>query len=718
MKRWVSLALFAQVALSASSAGAQTTGRLGNYPEQPSAEPFSETVFGVAIDDPYRWMEKPERRDEMKRWVEASGRHTARELAALPGYAPLLAGLTEASKAGDRFLNVTVAGPRVFYMKLSATAQVPALWLREGGKDRLLLDPAAGGDGAAPRSMGGYSVAPGGRLVAVNLTSGGSEVGTVHFFDVMTGREVGETLPRVWGEAAAQWVDDATLLYLRLREAVPGEDQLQRETMVLHRIGTPAASDVPLLGTDVPGAVKVAPREVPFVMTAPGSRHVVAVMGGAQRSVRVAVGTVAAMRAGVPDWREVATLDAKVLRETPALVGDTLYYVTTKADPNGEMRHLALGPGATLADSRRLLGGKGVIGASLFTRDGGYAFVSTPYAASRLWYAPVGGTPREVPLPFVGSAFFFNTSVDKATATFAFDGFQRSTANFRLDRGRLTSLGLDTPMLPAARTIRVAEEWATSADGTKVPLTITYQDGRKGPQPTILEAYGSYGVSMEPQYSPSFTIWTVRGGVFAQCHTRGGGELGSAWHEGGRERNKPNAHADLIACGRRLVELGYATPRTLGLFGSSAGGLLVPIAAMMAPDLFAAAVVRVGVVNPTRLAVANNGANQFEEMGDPGTERGFKALAAQDATLFLPRAAGGPDFLLPIGLNDSRVDPWMSAKLVAMMRARWGDRHLALIRSDEQAGHGLNSTKAQVVNERADIFAFFLNRFGAPDFGK
>ena len=103
-------------------------------------------------------------------------------------------------------------------------------------------------------------------------------------------------------------------------------------------------------------------------------------------------------------------------------------------------------------------------------------------------------------------------------------------------------------------------------------------------------------------------------------------------------------------------------------------------------------------------------------MGDPTTEQGFKALAAQDSTLYLQQAKGGPDFLFTIGLNDKRVDPWMSAKLVAMMRAKWGDQHLVLIRSDGKAGHGMGSTRDQSLEERADIFAFFLNRFGAPGF--
>lgn len=184
------------------------------------------------------------------------------------------------------------------------------------------------------------------------------------------------------------------------------------------------------------------------------------------------------------------------------------------------------------------------------------------------------------------------------------------------------------------------------------------------------------------------------------------------------QANKVASHADLIACAQRLVRLGYATPKTLGIFGSRAAGLLIPATALKRPDLFAAVVTRVGIVNPIRLAAANNDPNQFGEMGDPATEVGFKALAAQDSTVLLGKATGGTDFLFTVRFNDKRVDPWMSAKLAAMMRAKWGNQHLVLIRSDGKAGHGMGSTRDQALEERADIYSFFLNRFGAPEFVK
>lgn len=693
---------------------AQATGDLTNYPEIPKAEPFTESVFGVAIEDPHRWMERADRRAELEAWVNASSLHSTTQLAKLPGREELIRALEAASRSTDAFNEAKLVGNRLFFLKLSKERNVPALYVVEDGKERLFLDPLAGRDESNPRSIGSFSVSPDGRRVAIQMSEGGAEVGEVRFYDMATGIAAGEVLKPVWGEASVQWIDNDTIVYNRMREQKVGEDGMRGETAVVHRMGTATDGDVPVLGLAVASGLKIEDKEIPYVTLDQTSPYAVAGAGGARADSPIAFGTVAALKAGKPDWKQVATLADRINQFE--LVGNNFYYLTTRDDPNGEVRRIDLTGDQTLAASKPVIGKIGVITGIAATLGGLYVTAQSPFGATKLYYLPDGGKAAEIALPFIGSGYSYAVSADRKTLTFGYDGFQRSTIFYRVDRGKLTPLGLEASTLPEAAALKVAEEWATSADGTKVPLTIVSAGKQAGPKPTILEAYASYGMSAEPYYSTSTAVWASRGGVYASCHARGGGELGRAWHEGGRSANKVNAQSDLIACGKRLIELGYASPTTLGIFGASAGGLLVPMAAMREPDLFTAAVTRVGVVNPTRLAVANNGANQYDEMGDPRTEEGFKALAAQDSTIYLPKAKGGPDFLFTVGLNDKRVEPWMSAKLVAMMRARWGDDHLVLIRSDGKAGHGMGSTRNQGLEERADIYSFFLNRFKQPGF--
>lgn len=718
MRKWILAA--AAVVPAVALAQSAVTGGLTNFDEVPKAEPFSETVFGIKIDDPYRWMEKADRRAELETWVNASSLHTTTELAALPGREGLFKEMEALSRSGDRFFSVQEAGGKLFFEKLAPDQQIPVLMVREGGKDRLLLDPMAGTDGKTPRAISSYSASPDGKYVAVHIGEGGGETGAIRIYDVATGQPGEDVLSPVWGEFRVGWIDDKTVTYTRLTNTAPGADQMRGMVAYLHLMGTPISQDKPLLGAGLPeNGFKIEPVQFPIVFPDPTSRWTLAFAANARAEIPFAIGKLADIRAGRAAWTKFADYDDRI--NAGDIVGNTLYYLTSKSDPNGELRAIDLdAQSPSLAKSRSVMTSGGRVLTNVAgTESGLYVVTTLPSAASEMWFVPKGGgAPVKVALPASQSIDDMTTTPDRKSVLFGMGGYTRSDAYYRATAGKAVALGLDNPTPPSGKARTVVEEWATSADGTKVPLTIVYSGARKGPAPTVIDAYGSYSVSGQPFYSPSWDAWNQHGYVYAYCHIRGGGELGEAWHRAGMQANKVNSHADLIACGKRIVELGYATPKTLGIFGASAGGLLIPMAAMKAPNLFAAAVTRVGIVNGTRLAAANNGPNQFGEMGDPTTEAGFKALVAQDSTLYLQQAKGGPDFLFTIGLNDKRVDPWMSAKLVAMMRAKWGDRHLVLIRSDGKAGHGLGSTRDQGLEERADIFAFFLNRFGAAGFVK
>ena len=697
---------------------AQTAGRgLSNFQTPPAAEPFRETVFGTAIDDPYRWMERADRRPELAAWVNASSLHTTTELAALPGHAALLAEMEAASRAGDLVYGVQEAGGRLFYEKLTVGANIPVLMVREGGRERVLLDPMAGTDGQVPRAISNFSPSPDGKYVAIHIGEGGGETGAIRLYDVATGRPGADVLTPVWGEFRVGWLDDRTVTYTRIASTAPGADQMRGMVAYRHIVGTPIASDKPLLGAGVPdNGFALEPVQFPIVSTDPGSPWAIAIAVNARVEYPVAFGTVADVRAGTPRWTQLGGYADRI--NGGDVVGDTFYYLTSKTDPKGELRVVTLRSGATLADSRSVMRSDGrVLTGIAATTSGLYVQSTLPSAANELWFVPRdGGAPRRLAVPASLAIGDMSVSPDRRSITFYMTGYTQANSYYRATAGRIEPLGLANPTLPAARQRVVVEESATSADGTRVPLTIVSLGARHGPAPTVIDAYGSYGEPGTPTYGTNWLVWNQHGGVYSYCHIRGGGELGEGWHRAGMLANKVNAHADLIACAERLIALGYATPKTLGIFGASAGGLLIPATALKRPDLFAAVVTRVGIVNATRLAAANNGPNQFGEMGDPSTAEGFAALAAQDSTLLLPKSRGGTDYLFTIGLNDRRVDPWMSAKLVAMMRAKWGNEHLVLIRSDGNAGHGIGSTRDQSLAERADIFSFFLNRFGAPGF--
>jgi prolyl oligopeptidase len=660
-------------------------------------------------------MEKPDHRNEMIAWVKASSAQTTEALRKLPGRASLLKELESASRASTSHSSVNLAGGRIFFLELTPDANTPVLKVRENGRDRLLLDPMAGVARGGHRTINNYGPSPDGKLLAIHMAEGGGEIGATRFYEVATGKVFDDVLKPIWGEFTVNWLDDQTVTYTRMNATERQEDAMENMSVFLHRVGTPVSSDVAVMGSKVGLGFPMPAVEFPFVATFQTSPWALAIAGNARADLRFGFTPLTSLKSGRPQWKPFVDYDDKV--NNFDLSGDTFYYLTTAHDPNGEIRSLDLNKG-TLSESRQVLAANGKVLKNLVaTTSGLYVTAMTPDASGRVYFLANGTSkPKEVPMPFAGSISDVAITPDKSTLTIGFGGYQRNTTYYRLEGPKMVPIGLADDTLPSAKDMRVIQETATSSDGTGVPLTIIAPDGPVKPRPAVLGTYASYGISGEPYYSPSNVVWVTRGGVFAECHARGGGEKGRAWHETGRSANKVNSMTDVIACGERLVQLKYTTPQLLGLRSGSAGGLLVTPVGLKRPDLFAAVVTQVGMVNPIRLAVANNGPNQFAEMGDPNTDAGFEALAAQDSTLRLANAKGGTDQLFTIGLNDHRVDPWMSAKLVAMMRAKWGNQHLVLIRSDADAGHGIGSTRDQRLEERADIDSFFLNRFAQPGF--
>jgi prolyl oligopeptidase len=200
-------------------------------------------------------------------------------------------------------------------------------------------------------------------------------------------------------------------------------------------------------------------------------------------------------------------------------------------------------------------------------------------------------------------------------------------------------------------------------------------------------------------------VWLDKGGAFAFCGTRGGGERGRDWHEGGRGPNKPRGMEDLAACARQLTAMGIAPAKGPLIIGGSMGGTLVPTAALSDPGAFGAMITQVGILNPTRIGAAENGANQFAEIGNPDDPQQFRDLVAMDAYQMIPAAAPPVPSMMVIGLNDRRVVPWMTAKWVARARVKWPDAPIYL-RGDADAGHGVGSAEDVRRSEAADLYAF------------
>jgi prolyl oligopeptidase len=699
-------------AIAASACSRPAVVPLTNTATPARTVAFSETVFGVPVSDPYRWMEDPANASSMTDWVRSATAANMKQVAMLPGRNRLRDALLTASQAGVSYRDVKESGGRLFALRLDPDATVHKLVMREGGiPEKVLFDPAAG---PKPATIDTYMPSPRDTLVAVHTAEGGGEIGPIRFLDVATGAWRDDAIAPVWGEFYVVWLDEATALFTRMGDGV-GNDALRTMRAGIHHIGRPASEDAIVLAPPplVPGAVT--PTEMPLMWSPFGSPWVIGAFVGAAPDARVMVAPARDVRAGHVNWRAVASYDDRV--NSYDVFGDGIFLVTTKHAPKGELRRADAAKGTASTAEVVLPASERVLTSVASARDGLYV-VTLKDGVNGVLFLPQGKPPaREVALEpaTIGSGWLTS---DGRGLTLGVTTWTRNVRFFRLEGGVARETGVASASYAGAEKVEATMSEAVSADGTHVPLTVLGLKGREktGRAPTLLEAYGGYGIPFSPDYSSVAFPWIERGGLIAVCGVRGGGEKGRAWHEAGRGANKPNGHADLIACAEQLVKSKDTDAAHLAVTGTSAGGMLVPPAALKRPDLFTVVLSRVGVVNPTRLAVAENGPNQFREVGDPQTEAGFKGLVAQDAYLMLDKATTMPDWFITVGLNDHRVAPWMNAKLAARAMAKPEKRSLVFIRADADAGHGVGSTRTQTAEEWADAYSFLLNRFGDPDY--
>jgi len=260
--------------------------------------------------------------------------------------------------------------------------------------------------------------------------------------------------------------------------------------------------------------------------------------------------------------------------------------------------------------------------------------------------------------------------------------------------------------------VDVVREFAVSKDGTKVPVTILYKKGTElnGSNPTLLTGYGGYGVSVSPVFARRYVFWLRHGGVLAVVNLRGGGEYGEAWHMAGNLTKKQNVFDDFIAAAQLLQSRHYTSPDKLAILGGSNGGLLMGAVTVQRPELFHAVVSMVGIYDMLRVEDTSNGAFNVTEFGTVKDPAQFAALYAYSPLHHVKDGTAYPAILFTTGEHDGRVDPWMSYKMAARMQAANPEGQPVLLRVAADAGHGIGTSLASLIDQDADIFSFLFNQ--------
>jgi prolyl oligopeptidase len=343
-------------------------------------------------------------------------------------------------------------------------------------------------------------------------------------------------------------------------------------------------------------------------------------------------------------------------------------------------------------------------------------------ASSRLSVHDMSGRHvRDVALPGLGAASGLSGWPGDPETFYSYTSYISPPAIFRHDLGTDASelwQATDVDFDPALYTVK--QVFYQSKDGTIVPMSIAHRKDleRTGDLPTLLYGYGGFSIPLMPYFSASRLAWMEMGGVLAVANLRGGGEYGRAWHDAGTKLDKQNVFDDFIAAAEWLSRNGYTNPDKLAIQGGSNGGLLVGAVMSQRPDLFAAALPAVGVMDMLRYPQFTIGRAWIPDFGDPDVPEEFSALHAYSPYHNLTPGTTYPATLITTADTDDRVVPGHSFKFAAALQHAQSNAAGAppvLIRVDRKAGHGAGKPTSMRIDEVADVWAFLVDALDVDD---
>lgn len=683
-------------------------------------EPVTETFFGKAITDPYRWMENPKDKD-WEPYMKGQAAYARSVLDKIPGRAAMAKRVAELSGDLEVVGSLQIGGPYIVVEKRPVGANNLQLFVREGlgGKDRVLFDPESRTKGDVHYSMNYWSLSPDGKYVILGVSPSGSENAIIEIMETATGKVLADRLDRVQ-YASPSWLPDSSAFFFnRLAEnAKAGTTDYYKDSVCwLHKVGTDAKSDIKVLARGQFGDVAIEEIEFPVVISQPGSNYALALLiAGVQNEVTVYVNTLEAAAKGQGGWKKVCAPADKVTGATWR--GDDIYLVTYKDAPRYKILTVKAADPSVAKAHVVVPQSNVVIEGCVPAKDGIY-IQDLDGGVGRVRKLALDGKVTQVAMPFEGTLSAVYADTDHDGLWFSLQSWVRPAEVLKVDAaGGVTDTKLVAKPAIDVSAYEATRIFATAKDGTKIPVSVVYKKDMKrdGSAPALIDAYGSYGNNSVAFFGSRFIAWLEQGGIWATAHVRGGGEYGREWHEGGRLLTKHNTWGDMIAAAEKLIADKWTSPAKLAIRGGSAGGITVGRAMTERPELFASVISQVGVSNNLRAEFSQNGPPNIPEFGSVKTADGFKGLYEMDSYQHVKDGTKYPAVLLTTGMTDPRVDPWQAGKMTARLQKATASGKPVILRIDFQGGHGIGSTRAQRDEEFGDIFAFMLWQAGVDGF--
>jgi prolyl oligopeptidase len=690
-------------------------------PETPK-KPVSTEYHGVTVEDPYQWLENDDD-PQVKAWSDAQNRRARKYLDSLPDRTAIEKQLKEwYAKTSPSYFSLVwrSATGRIrrgepgilFAMKFQPPKQQPLLVTLTSADDvkseKIVLDPNVL-DAKGTTAIDWFVPSLDGKHVAVSLSKGGSEDGTLHFYETATGKALPDTIAHVQYPTAggsATWNADGTGVYYTLfprKGERPDVDLNFYQQIYFHKLGTPDTEDTYSIGKDFPRIAEIT------LQASHDGKYVLATVANGDG------GEFAHYLLG-PDrkWKQITQFSDQIKL---ARLGhdDALYLLSHANAPRGKILRLPLDTPELQKAVEIVPTGQAVIEQIVPTSETLYVgdLLGGPSQIRRFGLEGKGETI--IPIPAISDVQEM-VATENGALLFGDVSYTEPAAWFQCskDKPEPTKTALRSTSPVSFADIKVTREFAISKDGTQIPLNILCRKGTKrdGQNPTLLYGYGGYGISMSPNFDFTRRLWFDRGGIYVVANIRGGGEFGEEWHKAGNLTKKQNVFDDFAAASEYLIKEKYARPEKLAIEGGSNGGLLMGAMITQHPDLFRAVVSSVGIYDMLRVELAPNGAFNVTEFGTVKNPEQFKALYAYSPYHHVVDGTKYPAVLMMTGANDGRVAPYHSRKMTARLLAANKSQNPILLRTSSSAGHGIGTALSERIKQLADIYAFLFAQLG------
>ncbi len=674
---------------------------------------------GESIDDPYRWLEDLDAAPT-RAWIDAQNRLAQPYLERAPTHAWFKKRLTQLWNY-ERYGVPMKEGGRYFWLRNDGLQNQSVLYVAESldAAPRPLIDPNQLSKDATI-SMSDFEVSPDGKLVAYSLSDGGTDWDTWHVRDVATGKDLADVL-RYTKFTGVTWERDSQGFYYSRYPQLGGQlggeaggkgDDSKQVSIYRHRIGEPQSAD-----RHIYSVTDHATRNPYSVLTEDGRFLIIdlfdsyAVNGVYYIEMKPASGT-----GGSGPTQGAAAPVVRLLDEWQAQYsflgnrGPELFFLTTDNAPRGRIIAIdtasparerwreVVPQGADVLDSAHYIGGSFVL-----------SYLHDAHAQVKVVDASGKARP-DLELPGLGKVEGFTGSQDDPETFFSYTDYLTPAAIYRYDVSKQKLDVFRRPRVEADTSVYQTEQvFYRSKDGTRVPMFITRRKDfvKNGTAPVLLYGYGGFNSAQIPAFSASVLAWLEAGGVYAVANLRGGSEYGEDWHEAGTRLKKQNVFDDFIAAAQYLIAERYTSKQRIAALGRSNGGLLVGAVITQRPDLFAAALPAVGVLDMLRYHTASANARQWSsDYGLSENADEYRALRAYSPYHNVKPGACYPPTLVTTADHDDRVVPWHSFKFAAALQAAQSCANPVLIRIETRAGHGAGKPVWMQIEDIANQWSF------------